>query len=426
MKRVINFVKLQKVMLPIIIIFMLASIWTIFLPKSLPLGFLTPKNFNVGIDFQGGVSQRITIYSGDSDVSGVSIEKIRKLAEGAGLGNNVQEVILNEKQRIGKAKSFLIKTGLTENEEKELAELKKTQPDMTTAQYLGKKTEKLFEALNKECGIEDYELTGAEFEKANEKLENEEKIEGIISRTENKIVLKNVVIDSANTVSPASSKGMRTQAILLVIFVVAVILLYVTIRFKFQFALAGVLALVHDALICCGMISFFGIELNLTVVAAILTVIGYSINDTIVIFDRVRENLGIMKDEHPDRIFNVSLSQTLGRTLITSLTTLFPVVALFIFGGSNIKGFAFVIMVGIVAGTVSTLFLASTVALAFEKVESKEKIKKLNAIQEKEEKKMKDLQAKSEDGTVANTAPIRAEDNALSKKTMMKLMGKKK
>lgn len=419
MKRVINFVKLQKVMLPIIIIFMLASVWTVFLPKSLPLGFLTPKNFNVGIDFQGGVSQRITVYSG------ASIEKIRELAEEAGLGNNVQEVILNERQQIGNASSFLIKTGLTVDEEKELVELRKTQPDMTTAQYLGKKTEKMFEALNKEYGAE-YKLTGADFEEANEKLQNEEKIEGIISIGENEIVLKNAVTDSTNTVSPASSKGMRTQAIMLIVFVVAVILLYVTVRFKFQFALAGVLALIHDALICCGMISFFEIELDLTVVAAILTVIGYSINDTIVIFDRVRENSGIMKDEHPDKIFNVSLSQTLGRTLITSLTTLFPVVALFIFGGSNIKGFAFVIMIGIIAGTISTIFLASTVALAFERAESKEKIKKLNAIQEKEERKMKDLQAKSEDGTVPSAAPIRAEDNALSKKTMMKLMGKKK
>lgn len=419
MKRVINFVKLQKIMLPVIIIFMLASIWTIFLPKSLPLGFVTPKNFNVGIDFQGGVSQRITVYSG------ASIEKIRKLAEEAGLGNNVQEIILNERQQIGKASSFLVKTGLTENEEKELSEQRKTQPDMTTAKYLGKKTEKLLEALKKEYG-EEYKLTGADFEEANEKLQNGEKIEKIISSTDNEIVLENVVTESANTVSPASSKGMRTQAIMLIVFVVAVILLYVTIRFKFQFALAGVLALVHDALICCGMVSFFEIELDLTVVAAILTVIGYSINDTIVIFDRIRENLGIMKDEHPDKIFNVSLSQTLGRTLITSLTTLFPVVALFIFGGSNIKGFAFVIMIGIVAGTISTLFLASAVALAFERAGSKEKIKKLNAIQEKEERKIKDLQAKSEGSTIVNTVSVKAEDNALSKKTMMKLMGKKK
>lgn len=419
MKRVINFVKLQKVMLPIIIVFMLASAWTVFLPKSLPLGFLTPKNFNVGIDFQGGVSQRITIYSG------ASIEKIRELSEKAGLGNNVQEVILNEKQQIGNASSFLIKTGLSTDEEKELAELRKTQPDMTIAQYLDAKTEKLFEAINAEYGAE-YKLTGADFEEVNEKLKNEEKIEGIISVGENEIVLKNAVTDSANTVSPASSKGMRTQAIILVVFVVAVILLYITIRFKFQFALAGVLALVHDALICCGMVSFFEIELDLTVVSAILMIIGYSINDTIVIFDRVRENLGIMKDEHPDKIFNVSLSQTLGRTFITSVTTLFPVIALFIFGGSNIKGFAFVIMIGIVAGTISTLFLASTIALAFERAGSKEKIKKLNAVQEREEKKLKDLQEKSEDATTANVVHVRDEDNALSKKTMMKIMGKKK
>ena len=419
MKRVIDFVKIQKIMLPIIIVCMLVSLWTVFLPKSLPLGFLTPKNFNVGIDFQGGVSQRITVYSG------ASIEKIRELAKEAGLGSNVQEVILNEKQQIGKASSFLVKTGLTEDDEKELEELRKTQPDLTPAQYLGKKTEKMFEMLNKEYGAE-YKLTGEDFEEANAKLQNEEKIEGIISVSDAEIVLKNAVNDSTNTVSPASSKGMRGQAIMLIAFVVAVILLYVTIRFKFQFAVAGVLALVHDALICLGMVSLFEIELDLTVVAAILTIIGYSINDTIVIFDRVRENFKIMKEEHPDKIFNVSLSQTLGRTFITSITTLFPVIALFIFGGSNIKGFAFVIMIGIVAGTISTLFLASTIALAFERSLSKDKIKKIEAIQEREEKKAKEL-ANSENGDVATEASAaKGEDIAISKKTMMKLMGKKK
>ena len=419
MKRVINFVKIQKIMLPIIIICMLVSLWTVFLPKSLPLGFLAPKNFNVGIDFQGGVSQRITVYSG------ASIEKIRELTEKAGLGSNVQEVILNEKQQIGKASSFLIKTGLTDEDEKKLAEQRKTQPDLTPAQYLGDKTAKMFEMLNDEYGVE-YKLTGADFEEANEKLKNEEKIEGIVSSTENEIVLKNAVTDSTNTVSPASSKGMRAQAIMLIAFVVAVILLYVTVRFKFHFALAGVLALVHDALICCGMISLFNIELNLTVVAAILTIIGYSINDTIVIFDRIRENSGIMKDEHPDTIFNVSMSQTLGRTIITSLTTLFPVVALFIFGGSNIKGFAFVIIVGIIAGTISTLFLAGTIALAFEKSAAKDKIKKLEAIKEKEERKAKELQANSDGNVNADVASTKVDDIAISKKTKMKLLGKKK
>ena len=419
MKRVVDFVKIQKIMLPIVIICMLISVWTVFLPKSLPLGFLTPKNFNVGVDFQGGVSQRITVYSG------ASIEKVRELSEKAGLGSNVQEVILNEKQQIGKASSFLVKTGLTKEDEKELAEQKKTQPDLTPAQYLGNKTEKMFEMLDKEYGAE-YKLTGADFEEANAKLQNEEKIEGIVSISENEIVLKNTITDSTNTVSPASSKGMRVQAIMLIAFVVAVILLYITIRFKFQFAVAGVLALVHDALICLGMISLFEVELDLTVVAAILTIIGYSINDTIVIFDRIRENSSIMKDEHPDKIFNVALSQTLGRTLITSLTTLFPVIALFIFGGSNIRGFAFVIMVGIVAGTISTLFLASTIALAFEKSASKEKIKKLEAIKEKEERKAKEA-VNSEDGAVAvDTAAAKADDIAISKKTMMKLKGKKK
>jgi predicted RND superfamily exporter protein len=108
------------------------------------------------------------------------------------------------------------------------------------------------------------------------------------------------------------------------------------------------------------------------------------------------------------------------------LTTLFPVVALFIFGGSNIQGFAFVIIVGIIAGTISTLFLAATVALAFEKSASKDKIKKLEAIKEKEEKKAKELQANSDAGVAVDVTTAKAEDIAISKKTKMKLLGKKK
>jgi len=142
------------------------------------------------------------------------------------------------------------------------------------------------------------------------------------------------------------------------------ILVYVALRFEYRFALGSVAALAHDVIIVLGLFSLFGIEFDLTVLAAILAVIGYSLNDTIVVFDRIRENFRKIRKGDAIEVINASLNQTLSRTLITSLTTILVLLALFIFGGELIHGFATALLVGVLVGTYSSIYVASSVLVS--------------------------------------------------------------
>jgi preprotein translocase subunit SecF len=137
------------------------------------------------------------------------------------------------------------------------------------------------------------------------------------------------------------------------------IVLYVTLRFEYKFALTGIAALVHDVLVMVGMYSLLGYEANSSFVAALLTIVGYSINDTIVVFDRIRENLKTRRRESLADVVNASINQTMARSINTSLTTLLAVFAVFIFGGRTIRDFTVALMIGITAGTYSSVFVAS-------------------------------------------------------------------
>ncbi|MES9868442.1 MAG: protein translocase subunit SecF [Sedimenticola sp.] len=141
------------------------------------------------------------------------------------------------------------------------------------------------------------------------------------------------------------------------------ILIYVALRFEYRFALGSIIALVHDVLVTIGIFSVFQIEFDLTVLAAVLAVIGYSLNDTIVVYDRIRENFRKMRKGTSTEIINASLNQTLSRTLVTSLTTLLVLTALFIFGGEIIHGFALALIIGVIVGTYSSIYVASTAVL---------------------------------------------------------------
>ncbi|MDA9556906.1 protein translocase subunit SecF [Vibrio sp.] len=141
------------------------------------------------------------------------------------------------------------------------------------------------------------------------------------------------------------------------------ILLYVSMRFEWRLAAGAVLALTHDVIITLGVFSFLEIEVDLTIVAALLTVVGYSLNDTIVVFDRIRENFRMMRSGTSTDVMNSSVTQTLSRTLVTSLTTLFVVISLFVLGGALIHGFATALLLGITVGTFSSIYVASALAL---------------------------------------------------------------
>jgi preprotein translocase subunit SecF len=141
------------------------------------------------------------------------------------------------------------------------------------------------------------------------------------------------------------------------------ILIYVSFRFEWRFAIASVMALIHDVTIAMGAVVLFGIEVNLDTLAALLTILGYSLNDTIIVFDRIREGINTIKNPDLGSIIDESVTQTLSRTTLTSLTTFFVVLTLFMFGGEIIKGFSFTLLVGVVVGTYSSIFVASPILM---------------------------------------------------------------
>jgi preprotein translocase subunit SecF len=173
----------------------------------------------------------------------------------------------------------------------------------------------------------------------------------------------NVSMDLVEMVGPQVGADMRRKGMLSILYAMVGILIYVTLRFQFRFALGAIAALIHDVLITIGVFSFFGKEFTLPVVAALLTIIGYSLNDTIVVYDRIRENVRkAPRDDLADTI-NSSINQTLSRTILTSGTTLLVVLCLFFLGGEVIHDFSFALIVGVVVGTYSSIYIASPVLL---------------------------------------------------------------
>jgi len=165
------------------------------------------------------------------------------------------------------------------------------------------------------------------------------------------------------TVGPIIGHMLRRSAIQALVLGIALILVYITIRYEFRFAVAAVLALVHDTLILVGAMALLQVELNTWFVAAILTVLGYSMNDTVIIFDRIRENRSLHRRADLSSVVNASLLQTMARSINTVLTTLFTLVALFVLGGATIHGFALALIVGIASGTYSSIFTASPIVV---------------------------------------------------------------
>ena len=164
-------------------------------------------------------------------------------------------------------------------------------------------------------------------------------------------------------VGPVIGRDLQRRGIYAFFSAMTGILIYIGLRFRFSFAVGAIVAVAHDILVTVSFLLFFGYELSLNVVAAILTITGYSVNDTIVIFDRVRENLRSMRRDSFDLVVNTSINHTLGRTIITSGTTGMAVLALFVLGGEVLRGFAFTMLVGVVSGTYSTIFVAAMIAI---------------------------------------------------------------
>ncbi|MCX7091353.1 MAG: protein translocase subunit SecF [Legionellales bacterium] len=176
--------------------------------------------------------------------------------------------------------------------------------------------------------------------------------------------LPGAVKQQVDFVGPQVGQELATKGALAIIVSLLATMLYIAVRFEYRLAFSSAIALVHDPVLILGIFAWFGIEFDLKALAGLLAVIGYSLNDTIVVFDRVRENFIKVRRSTPIEIMNISINQTLSRTIMTSVLTLFVVVALFVYGGETIHGFALALIIGIVIGTYSSIYVAGTLAIA--------------------------------------------------------------
>ncbi|MBC8302971.1 MAG: protein translocase subunit SecF [Pelagibacterales bacterium] len=163
------------------------------------------------------------------------------------------------------------------------------------------------------------------------------------------------------SVGPKVSAELLKSGVIAIALSLGAMLIYIWIRFEWQFSLGAIIALFHDIIITLGFFSLLNLEINLSIVAAVLTIVGYSMNDTVVIFDRVRENLKKFSDIKIYEITNISINETLSRTIITSITTLLALVSIFIFGGAILKGFSFAMILGVIIGTYSSIYIANPI-----------------------------------------------------------------
>jgi preprotein translocase subunit SecF len=180
-----------------------------------------------------------------------------------------------------------------------------------------------------------------------------------------------IEVISQDLVGPVIGADLQRRGIYAMIASIVGITIYIGLRFRFAFAIGAIAATFHDILVAVAFLFFFGYDLSLNVVAAILTITGYSVNDTIVIFDRVRENLRSKRRDSLEKVVNESVNQTLSRTIITAGTTSLAVLALYLFGGEVLEAFAFTMLVGIISGTYSTIFIASSIAILLSSKQAK-------------------------------------------------------
>ena len=207
-------------------------------------------------------------------------------------------------------------------------------------------------------------LSGNEFVIRTERIDIEKRKEILSDFKEN---LGELEVLRVETVGPVIGENLKKLALYALLFAFAGIILYITVRFEFKFSIASILALLHDCMIVLGIFSLLGKEITIPIIAAVLTIVGYSLNNTIVILDRLRENIRFKAKETFENLINLSINQSLSRTINTALTTILPVLALYFFGGNILSDFALALFLGMIAGTYSSIFIASPLLLEWNK-----------------------------------------------------------
>ena len=196
------------------------------------------------------------------------------------------------------------------------------------------------------------------FEKKN--FDDKNNIKTIKENVKNKLQT-DVNFRRVENVGPKVSAELLNSGLLAITLALGAMLFYIWVRFEWQFSLGSILAIFHDVLITIGLFSLLSLEINLSIVAAVLTIVGYSMNDTVVIYDRIRENLSKFSSSKIEEITNTSINETLSRTIITSLTTLIALISIFVLGGEILRGFALAMIIGVIIGTYSSIFVASPI-----------------------------------------------------------------
>lgn len=343
----------------------------------------TKKGLNYGIDFAGGTLIQIRFRNP------FSIADLRQSLSNIGLGNSkIQEVEKGQRE-------FIIRTMLPEEDvdqeleahvtmgnkvvetlkkdedrlasEKGLKDLNNIEMNQLTYIFQTSFPDKAEELAEKIIDFRESAEQKGIIENLNQLTELEISPEAIELLKE-KTYLGSMSIKRRETVGPQVGHELRRKATQATIWALIGMLIYIGIRFKFAYGVAAILTLAHDVLITMGLFSLTNREINLPVIAAILTIVGYSLNDTIVIFDRVRDNIKILRKADFESILDTSINQTLSRTVITSGTTFLTVAALFFLGGEVINDFAFTMMIGVIIGTYSSIYQSCSILLFWKKI----------------------------------------------------------
>lgn len=308
----IPFVGIRKITYAISIIFVLAGVIGLF-----------ARGLNWSIDFTSGVAAKIDLSALDSSVSPVQIDELRSVM----IQNGYPEA---EIQHVGaeEASTFMIKLKSKESDDEVSADTKTNVIQIIQENFP----------------------------------------EHVRGRDINADVIQEIY-----EVGPKVGGELRTQSLLAVGIALLLMIVYIWFRFELTFGLMAILALAHDVIIIVGIFALTGKEISVQIIAALLTIVGYSINDTIVIFDRIREDLKAKRKEPMAEVINSSINGTLSRTAVTSLTTFLTAFSLYLFGGAVLHDFAFAICLGVIFGTYSSIFIASNLVLDFNKIIRKEK-----------------------------------------------------
>ncbi|MCD8479145.1 MAG: protein translocase subunit SecF [Candidatus Cloacimonetes bacterium] len=308
----INFVGMRKVAYVISVILILAGVVGLFV-----------RGLNWSIDFTSGVAAKVDMKAADSSVPPIMIDELRTVLK----NNGFPEAEIQHVGPVDDA-TFMIKIKSAESKAEVSGDTKNVIIDIITQNF-------------------------------------PKHVEG---RDVNRDVIEEIY-----EVGPKVGSELRTNSMLAVVIALILMIVYIWFRFELTFGLMAIAALAHDVIIIVGIFALTGKEITIQIIAALLTIVGYSINDTIVIFDRIREDLKLRRKEPIDQVINYSINETLSRTVITSGTTFITALSLYLFGGTVLNDFAFAICLGVIFGTYSSIFVASNLVIDITKATHKEK-----------------------------------------------------